>query len=504
MRGIMIQGTSSDAGKSYITTALCRILSDEGFHVAPFKSQNMSNNSYVTMEGKEIGRAQGVQAEAARVIANVHMNPILLKPRKDTQSEVIVHGDVYGSYSGMDYGKKFTLTKGMEAVQESLDFLEHNYDMVVIEGAGSPAEVNLNHREIVNMRIAEAAGVDVILVTDIDRGGSFASLVGTIELVFEHRHRIKGVIFNKFRGDVSLLEDGLRWFEDYTGIPVVGVIPYAQDIHIETEDAQSRQKLFEKSATENKENMLDIAVIHMERVSNNTDVEPFIYEKDVALRIVRKPEEFGSPDAVIIPGTKSTIADVAALQESGLGHIIQAYTKKGGVIVGLCGGYQALGEYLEDPYAVDEGTTTSMEGLGVLPVKTTFYSNKRVKQIKGQIKPIGIFQSLDSYAIEGYEIHLGQTPVADPLLVLEDGTTDGMMLYNGRIIGTYLHNFFHNDHVRHAWLEYLREQKGIPSQPLVATNHLKEENYNHLAAHVKAHIDMERVYRIINKETVTL
>ncbi len=502
MRGIMIQGTSSDAGKSYITTALCRILSDAGVQVAPFKSQNMSNNSYVTIQGKEMGRAQGVQAEAARVIPNVHMNPILLKPRKDTQSEVIVHGEVYRSYSGMAYGKEFTLTKGMEAVNESLTYLDQHYEMVVIEGAGSPAEVNLNHREIVNMRIAQAADVDVILVTDIDRGGSFASLVGTIELVFEHRHRIKGVIFNKFRGDIKLLEDGLRWFEDYTKIPVVGVIPYAQDIHIETEDAQSRQKLFQEKHADH--TMLDIVIIHMERVSNNTDIEPFIYEEDVALRLVRTPEEFGTPDAVIIPGTKSTIGDVRTLQESGLGKVIKEYAAAGGRIVGVCGGYQVLGERLMDPEAVDEVVEASCEGLGILPIQTTFFHDKRVKQVKGHIKPIGIFSSLKDDSIEGYEIHLGQTSVHEPFIELEDGTVDGMILDGGRIIGTYLHNFFHNDGIRHAWLEYLRQNKGIVSRPPVHTKHLKEENYNRLAAHVKEHLDMDRVYKIINKETIEL
>jgi adenosylcobyric acid synthase len=332
----MIQGTSSDAGKSYIATGLCRIFSNMGYKVAPFKSQNMSNNSYVTYDGFEIGRAQGVQAEAARQIANVHMNPILLKPMKDTRSEVVLHGKVYKHYSGMEYGKKFTLKKGMEAVRESLEFIDNNYDMVVIEGAGSPAEVNLNDREIVNMRIAKEADVDVILVTDIDRGGSFASLVGTLELVFEHRHRIKGVIFNKFRGNIKLLEDGLKWFEDYTKVKVVGVIPYMQDVYIETEDAQSKHILY----NEDKSKQLDIVVIHMDRVSNNTDIEPFVHEKDVNVRIVKNSNEFGNPHGVIIPGTKSTISDLESLIESGLAKKIKEYYKQGGIVFGICGGYQ--------------------------------------------------------------------------------------------------------------------------------------------------------------------
>ncbi len=376
----MIQGTSSDAGKSYIVTAICRILANKGYKVSPFKSQNMSNNSYVTADGMEIGRAQGVQAEAARQEANVHMNPILLKPKMDTASEVVLHGKVFKSYSGMDYGKKFTLTKGMEAVRESLEYIDDNYDMIVIEGAGSPAEVNLNNREIVNMRIAEAADVDVVLVTDIDRGGSFASLVGTLELVFEHRHRIKGVVFNKFRGDIRLLEDGLKWFEDYTKVKVLGVVPYMNDIYIETEDAQSKHLLYQYET----QNPLDIAVIHMERVSNNTDVEPFIHEKDCSVRIVKDAKEFGDPHAVIIPGTKSTIEDMLVLKERGLDRKVTEFAENGGKVIGLCGGFQVLGKSIVDPVGVDTKSGSEVEALGLLPVRTVFTDEKTVRQVEGQ------------------------------------------------------------------------------------------------------------------------
>lgn len=492
MKGIMIQGTSSDAGKSYITTAICRILADKGYKVAPFKSQNMSNNSYVTADGLEIGRAQGVQAEAARQPAHVHMNPILLKPRMDTMSEVVLHGKVYKSYTGMDYGKKFTLTKGMEAIRESLAYIDDHYDLVVIEGAGSPAEVNLNHREIVNMRIAEAADVDVILVTDIDRGGSFASLVGTLDLVFEHRHRIKGVVFNKFRGDIKLLEDGLKWFEDYTGVKVLGVIPYMQDVFIETEDAQSKHLLYQYET----EKPLDIAVIHMERVSNNTDVEPFIHEKDCSVRIVKSPAELGNPHAIIIPGTKSTIDDMKLLKERGLDQPIRQFANNGGQVFGLCGGFQVLGKKLEDQLGVDNHKITEIEGLNLLDISTGFGADKQVQQVTGKLVCKG-YEGID---IAGYEIHLGATtygPTSIPVIELSDGRIDGCINPEGNVIGTYLHHSFHNDTFRTAWLNQVRRHNGFEEQPLVDTTKIKEDSYNTLAERVEAAFDMDFLMHLV-------
>ncbi len=492
MKGIMIQGTSSDAGKSYIVTGICRLLANKGYKVAPFKSQNMSNNSYVTYDGLEIGRAQGVQAEAAKEIPNVHMNPILLKPRMDSKSEVVLHGKVFRSYSGMEYGKKFTLDKGMEAVRESLKYIEEHYDVVVIEGAGSPAEVNLNDREIVNMRIAEAADVDVILVTDIDRGGSFASLIGTLELVFEHRHRIKGVVFNKFRGDIRLLEDGLTWFEEYSGVPVLGVLPYMQDIHVETEDAQSAQLLNQFDT----EVPLDIAVIHMDRVSNNTDVEPFIFEKDCSLRIVKNGSEFGKPHAVIIPGTKSTIDDLNILKSRGLDEKIINFAKSGGRVVGLCGGFQVLGKNLEDTIGIDSDTVQKAEGLGLLNIETAFAKDKHVRQISGQV-----LQGLGSdQKVAGYEIHLGETSYGDEseaYIRLDDGRLDGAISKEGNVIGTYLHNLFHNDAYRHLWLNDVRAYNGLPLQDKVDTSRIKEESYDLLAKRIEESFDMELLMSLI-------
>lgn len=509
MKGLMIQGTSSDAGKSYLVTALCRIFADKGYQVAPFKSQNMSNNSYVTLYGEEIGRAQGVQSEAARQIANVHMNPILLKPRKDTKSEVVLHGKVYKSYSGMDYGKEFTLTKGMEAVRKSLAYLDEHYDMIVIEGAGSPAEVNLNDREIVNMRIAQAADVDVILVTDIDRGGSFASLIGTIELVFEHRHRIKGVIFNKFRGDIRLLQDGLDWFEAYTHIPVIGVIPYMHDIHIETEDAQSHSLVFRNpkqvNLNDQKEKPLDIGIIHMERVSNNTDIEPFMYEPDCRLRIIRTPEDFQNPHAIIIPGTKSTIDDLLCLKANGLFDKIIEFQQEGGQIFGLCGGFQILGQHIFDEHASDHDHVKAIDGLGLLPIDTIFHDQKIVKQVQGRV----IAPTLKAHTIDvkGYEIHLGETQYlegASALIELDDYRFDGCVSSDGHVLGSYLHHIFHNDHFRQAWLNQVRTQNGFAKQACINTTSHKEDAYDLLAQRVSESLNMDRVQKIIDKEVIRL
>lgn len=491
MRGIMIQGTSSDSGKSFITTALCRILANKGYRVAPFKSQNMSNNSYVTDDGCEIGRAQGVQAEAAKVKANVHMNPILLKPMQDTKSEVILHGKSYKAFSGMEYGTKFSLKKGMEAVRKSLSYIGKNYDLIVIEGAGSPAEVNLNHREIVNMRIAQEADVDVILITDIDRGGCFASLVGTLELVFEHRHRIKGVIINKFRGDIRLLEDGLKWFEEYTGVKVVGVIPYMKDIYIETEDAQSQLLLNKNDSNQ----ALDIVVVHMERISNNTDIEPFIHEKDVNIRIVRDVNNFGNPHAVIIPGTKSTIADLETLYSSGLADKIKNYYAKGGFVFGICGGYQVLGQELCDTKGIDFKKNSTINGLGLLPIKTFFQPKKQVQLIQGQISKI-----LNSHYVKGYEIHLGHSEYmkeVESFTISKEGLKDGCIIDEGRCIGTYIHNIFHNDEFRNTWLNLIRKKHNLPILDIIDTSNIKETSYNRLAEVVENHLDMPYIMKLI-------
>ena len=491
LKGVMIQGTSSDAGKSFIVTGLCRVLSDLGYKVTPFKSQNMSNNSYVTWDGKEIGRAQGAQAEAARALPSVYMNPILLKPMMDTRSEVVLLGEVFRPMDGWKYHKEFTMGKGLKVIRQSLDELSKEYDTVVIEGAGSPAEVNLNDREIVNMRVANLAHTPVILVTDIDRGGSFASLVGTIELVGENRRFIKGVIFNKFRGDIALLQNGLDWFEQYTGIPVIGVMPYLDDVAVETEDAQSRQLLAQHKTNE----PLDIAVIGLKRVSNNTDVEPFQYEEDACIRIVSSAREFGHPHAVIIPGTKSTLDDMEELRKSGLDKSICEYAESGGIIFGICGGYQILGERIRDELGVDRTLKGDRPGLGLLPIETSFAAEKKVRRVSGKI----MCRRFRGLPAEGYEIHLGRTQMAgdaEDFLSLGD-SPDGAVKNDGQIIGCYLHNIFHNDLFRNRWLNMVRKKAGFPSRGSVDTAGMKELSFDKLAEACREHLDIDAILKMM-------
>ncbi|KFZ26722.1 MAG: Cobyric acid synthase [Candidatus Izimaplasma bacterium HR2] len=486
MKGIMIQGTASDVGKSYIVTAICRVLSNMGLNVAPFKSQNMSNNSYVTINSLEMGRAQGAQAEAARVIPNVYMNPILLKPKMDTESEIILNGLVYKSLNGFKYTKEFTLTKGIEEVKKALKKHESFHEYIVIEGAGSPAEVNLNDREIVNMRIAEHADVDVVLVVDIDRGGSFASIVGTLELVFEHRHRIKGIIFNKFRGDINLLNDGLVWIEEYTGVKVLGVIPYLKDIHIETEDAQS-EILFTKT-----KGNLDIGVIKMERISNNTDIEPFIYEDDVNIRVIDNIEKFNKPDAIIIPGTKSTIKDFLQLKEKGLDKKIIKYINQGGIVIGICGGYQILGKSIIDVNSVDNNEFDYTDALGIFDIKTEFYESKNVRQVTAT-------ELKTNNKLNGYEIHLGKTNYLTDnyFSILETGELDGSTYNHNQVIGTYLHGIFHNDKFRNDWLNNIRTKNNRGIKDIVNTTTKKEESFEKLAKVFEENIDMKFFLNLI-------
>jgi len=492
LKGVMIQGTSSDAGKSFIVTGLCRVLSDMGYKVAPFKSQNMSNNSYVTYDGGEIGRAQGVQAEAARALPTVYMNPILLKPMMDCRSEVVLLGEVYRPMDGWKYHKEFTMEKGLEVINRSLEELSKDYDTLVIEGAGSPAEVNLNDREIVNMRIANLTHMPVILVTDIDRGGSFASLVGTIELVGEYRRFIKGVIFNKFRGDLALLQDGLDWFERYTGIPVVGVLPYLDDVAIEAEDAQIKSRLNGSKTG----NLLEIAVVGLARVSNNTDIEPFFHESDVCLRIVRHAREFGSPHAVIIPGTKSTIDDLQELRKNGMDKVIIDYVEKGGIVFGICGGYQMLGESISDELGVDRAAKGEVPGLGILPVRTSFEAEKRVCRVTGRLV-CGGFQDI---VVSGYEIHLGRTTrtgQAEDFLQIK-GDFDGAVRNDGQIIGCYMHNIFHNDQFRNRWLNKVRQRAGLPPREQVNTYETKERSFEKLAEACRKHLDIDAILKMMN------
>jgi adenosylcobyric acid synthase len=498
MRGIMIQGTSSDAGKSFLVTALCRIFADMGLKTCPFKSQNMSNNSYVTFDGCEIGRAQGVQAEAAKQEPNVYMNPILLKPKKDTQSEIVLLGKVYESQEGKDYYKNFTLNEGIKAVRKSLEYIDDNYDVIVIEGAGSPVEMNLNDREIVNMKIAREADVPVILVTDIDRGGSFGSIVGTLELLGEDRKRVKGIIFNKFRGDLSLFEDGVKFIEEYTGVKVVGVMPYLKNIKVENEDNLSTDYYYK---SEQKEKII-IGVVNMSFVSNNTDIEIFRFENDVEIKAIDRFTDFNNLDAVIIPGTKSTIQDMKHLKDSGIDQKIKDFYHSGGFVFGICGGYQMLGGKITDKLMIDNSQIAEIEGLSLLPIQTYFESEKTVKRVSGVVTH-PVFQSCN---VSGYEIHLGvSTPKENngflPIINLKD-YSDGLADKNFKVAGTYMHNIFHNDEFRNHWINLIRCDKGYSEKPIVNTNSLKEEDYDTLAKEACKYLDIEYIMNLINIGTV--
>lgn len=511
---LMIQGTASDVGKSVIVTALCRIFAQDGLRPAPFKSQNMALNSYVTEDGREIGRAQGVQAEACGIAATTDMNPVLIKPTGDMHSQIVVHGRPYQHLSASSYREEF-LPQAKPLVMEALGRLRAKHGIVVMEGAGSPAEINLKQRDIVNMNLAEWADAPVILAADIDRGGVFAFLVGTLELLEpQERARVKGFIINKFRGDLSLLQPGLDWLERRTGIPVMGVLPFLPDLEIEAEDSVILDT-YASGPGVGIEKELDIAVIRYPRISNFTDFDPLAAEPDVSLRYVSKRSELGRPDAVILPGTKDTIGDLEYLRRQGLEGAIRSLIEEETHIqlVGICGGYQMLGEELHDPQAVEAAQPRSALGLGLLPLSTTFLPGKKTLRVHGQIQdgqPVPLHTSVSRMAIEGYEIHAGSTQRLrdiSPLFLLqaddpgEDGAaaphSEGAARPDGRVFGTYLHGLFHNDAWRRAWLDGLRAGKG--REPLGSTftsSSRKEEAFDRLADHVRSHFRMDLIYQI--------
>lgn len=488
MKGIMIQGCTSDAGKSYVATALCRILAKEGYKVCPFKSQNMANNSYVTWDGGEIGRAQGVQAEAAGIRAETYMNPILLKPQKGLGAEVVLFGEVLHSMPSGAY-KEFAVHEGMEAVRKSLARIGKEYDTIVIEGAGSCAEVNLNDREIVNMRIAREADVPVLLVVDVNRGGSFASVVGTLELLGEDRKRIKGIIFNQFRGNVNLFQDGVCWIENYTGVKVVGVLPHLEDTVIEGEDSLSIN--FLRNGTQ--EQGVSIGVVRLPYLSNHTDLEIFRYEPDVSVCFVQPSDPLDRFDALIIPGTKSTIGDLTYLESTGLADRLRQYP---GFVFGICGGYQMMGQTLLDEDGVDCEPGCKKMGLGLLPLETSFQKGKQV----GAVMAKGIHPMTAGMTAAGYEIHLGRSTLAantaSPLWSI-DGRCDGAATADLKHAGSYLHNIFHNDAFRTMWLNQIRTEKGLAMRSVVHTEDAKEAEYDKLERHVRQYLDVEYILSLL-------
>ncbi|WP_397376108.1 cobyric acid synthase [Paenibacillus terricola] len=502
---IMLQGTASDVGKSLLATALCRIFKQDGRKVAPFKSQNMSLNSYVTPDGREIGRAQGMQADACGIAATTDMNPILLKPTKDMASQVVVHGKPLMDMAARDYREHY-LPKAGAIVREALARLRDDNDIVVIEGAGSPAEVNLKDRDIVNMRLAGWADAPVLLVADIDRGGVFAAIVGTMEILEpEERDRVKGIIINKFRGDVSLLTPGLDWLEQRIGKPVLGVVPYLGGLQLEDEDGASLDARGYRTRAASSDE-LDIAVIRLPRISNFTDFDPLQHEPGVVLRYVRHAREWGEPDIVIIPGSKNTVEDLLFLRESGLEALLLKHIREGGRAVGICGGYQMMGQRLLDPDGV-ESNVPELAGLCLFPMETVFAKEKTTERVTGTFGA-GLNEAT---TVEGYEIHMGRTTFTDPVMqpfrirssrLNEESTSyhlDGAISYDGLLWGTYIHHIFHNDQFRHNWLNEARHSKGLPlSEEVTPFGSLREMSFDRLADHVRKHIDMAAIYEIMN------
>lgn len=485
---IMIQGTMSNVGKSLLSAALCRVLKQDGFRCVPFKSQNMALNSGVTADGLEMGRAQILQAQAAGVEPDVRMNPILLKPSSDTGSQVIVNGEVYGQLSAREYmARKRKLIPRIMSAYESL---AKEADVVVIEGAGSPAEINLRKDDIVNMGLARMVDAPVLLAGDIDPGGVFAQLYGTVKLLcLEEQERIRGFIINKFRGDKTLLDPGIVMLEEKLSIPVAGVIPYMK-LDLEDEDSMSANLRLKRH-----DKPIDIAVIRFPKISNFTDLDPLIGHPLLGVRYVQEENEFGVPDMVILPGTKSTLSDMRWLQERGLALKICEAAKQGVFILGICGGYQMLGETLSDPQGTEgEGKQAFRKGLGLLPVKTVFGKEKTRRRVSGKIR--GGF--LDKAGVYGYEIHMGETVLTgqDADLFSESPIR---MCRKGSVCGTYLHGLFDSGEAVDCLARSLAKKKGIVTGILKTPDRkmLREQQLDLLADTFRQHTDMEMIYRII-------
>ncbi len=506
-KSIMVQGTMSNVGKSLITAGLCRIFKQDGYKTAPFKSQNMALNSFITREGLEMGRAQVMQAEAAGIEPSVLMNPILLKPTNDTGSQVIVNGQVLGTMGAREYFayKKRLIPDILRSYQE----LERQNDIIVIEGAGSPAEINLKQDELVNMGMARMAKAPVLLAGDIDRGGVFAQLAGTLQLLTEEEKKyVKGTIINKFRGDKSILEPGVAMIEEITGVPVVGVTPYMQ-VDLEEEDS-----LTERFSRPGGKGPIQIAVIRLPRISNFTDFAVLECMEQVSLSYVSAVNELGEPDMILLPGTKNTMSDLKWLRESGLEPAILRAKERGCIIFGICGGYQMLGELLLDPYQVEEGG--KMRGMGLLPVETTFTKEKTRTRVTGVFETLtGALAELSGMELEGYEIHMGLTKSTKDggkkvarLAVqaqsegAEEGQhqkSDGCHLEN--VYGTYVHGIFDGEGIAQAFVKILAKKKGIVLETAETMDRwqYKEKQYDILADTMRRHLNMEKIYEILEQ-----
>jgi adenosylcobyric acid synthase len=505
---IMVLGTSSHVGKSLLTAAFCRIFAQHGYRVAPFKSQNMSLNSAATVEGLEIGRAQALQAEAAGIAPSVHMNPILIKPSGDSSSQVVVRGKIWGRVTAADYHQR-RVEELLPVVRESYETLASLYDVLVLEGAGSPAEINLKQHDIANMRMAEMADAHCLLVGDIDRGGVFGSLLGTLELLDrQERERIRGFVINKFRGDASLLEPGIWMIEERVRIPCTGVVPYLRSLMLEEEDSlglpfptQTKWTL-DMHSDRSCHRPLRVAVIAFPSFSNFTDFDSLRAEPSVSLLFCRTADAIAQADVVVLPGSKQTVDDLLWMHEQGLGIAVQQHAQAS-LVVGICGGMQMLGEAISDPSGMErEGSTV---GLGLLPIRTIMQTDKITRNVTGKMAASKLFgQPVTNSALSGYEIHIGQTiyqAEGAHFAVLSTGpgssnvNNDGCVSADERIFGTYLHGLFDDDSFRHQFLHAARAfHKLAPPDGLHRWKQLREDSMNRLAREVEKALDMERIF----------
>lgn len=478
---LMVQGTTSDAGKSVLVAGLCRVLSRKGILVAPFKPQNMALNSGVTADGGEIGRAQVVQAQAAKVEPTVDMNPVLIKPNSDTGAQIIVQGKVYGNLDAVGFHgyKKIA----MPYVLESFSNLKSQYDSVIIEGAGSPAEINLRENDIANMGFAEAADVPVIIVADIDRGGVFAHLYGTLALLSKsEQQRVVGFVINRFRGDIALLEAGLKWLENKTGKPVIGVIPYLHGLNIEAEDAIDTKQVH------GNQSKITVVVPVFTRISNHTDFDAFRLHPDINLRYVGKGEALGAADLIILPGTKSVRDDLSYMREQGWEKELLRHLRFGGKVIGICGGYQMLGKTISDPTGI-EGQVGESIGLGLLDVYTELKNTKQLTNVHGTLT-----LNNSTYSVKGYEIHVGSSVVSNKVqpVKLSTGQSDGALSDCGQVLGTYLHGFFDNPDILNAVVEWSNGQSVSNFSVLDE----KEHAIDRIADAIEQHLDLEKLWSL--------
>ncbi|MBQ9044120.1 MAG: cobyric acid synthase [Eggerthellaceae bacterium] len=481
---IMVQGTMSGAGKSLLAAGLCRIFAQDGYRVAPFKSQNMALNSSITAEGAEMGRAQVVQAEAAGVPPEAAMNPILLKPTNDTGSQVIVNGQAIGTMSARDYfAYKHNL---IPDIMRAYDDLASRFDIIVIEGAGSPAEVNLKDDDIVNMGMARMAKSPVLLAGDIDRGGVFAQLLGTLMLLEDdERAMVKGLIVNKFRGDKTILDPGLDILRERSGIPIAGVVPYTL-LDIDDEDSLSDRLDVRRAGA-----LVDVAVIRLPKVSNFTDFIALSAIDGVGVRYVQRASDLGEPDLIILPGTKNTIADLKWLRESGIETVLLKRASAGTPVVGICGGYQMLGLEVSDPHGMEGGGT--IRGVGLLPTRTVFEPEKRQVRVETSLGEVGgALAALSGMPVEGYEIHMGET-------FIDGEPVTASMINEGNVYGTYIHGVFDTRECAEALAGALFEAKGLDAANVQAVDMkaYKEEQYDKLAQAMRDNMDMDLIYRIL-------